>query len=217
MRASYRFVCRIGIVVALLLSSTQGFAQIEPLEDLLGIGGLAVIQVAGVDPGLPADVSGVRPGDLIGSFNGHTLREFDNFRPFLSAMRTAAFETGAVLEVLGYDPASDSYVPRGVQLTLSTRPADSTKVYLGLSCGFAYFVTEVRSGTPAHRLGLAPGDFIEWINGQHGFDGPAAMDRAVSASASSPGREITLWVTRWRPIENGKTRGSHSRTLTGRL
>ncbi len=217
MRGKWNGLSWLGIVVALILGPSQGFAQPRQFEDVLGIRGLAAIQVGGVEAGLPADLAGVRPGDLIRSFNGHLLREFDDYGSFLDAMRIAAFETGATVEVLGYDSASDSYVPRPVHLALRTKPADASRVYLGIRCNFTFLVTEVRPGSPALRLGLSNGDFIEGINGQHGFDGPAALDRAASTSASSPSREITLWVTRWRPVENGKSQGNRTRTLRGPL
>ena len=212
----FRFVL-ILFVLALSTSATYFLAQIRHAEEILGIKGVGVVQVGAVEPGLPADGAGMRAGDLIVAFNGRKLREFANYDSFLDALRFAAFEGGAALDVFRYDSASDSYVSRTVNLTLSTRPAEASQVYLGLRCSFTYFVTEVLPDSPATRLGLARGDFIEGINDEHGFHSVGEIDGRLTAVAASPTKEIALWVTRWKPVENGKTRGTMTRTLRGNL
>src|SRR5437867_2740079 len=117
-------VAWLALAVASFLFSPHAAAQLRQVEDVLGLHGTGVVQVGGVEPGLPGAAAGIQPGDLILAFNGHRIREFTKYKSFLDALRIVAFNGGVTLDILRYDSASDSYTPRSVSLTLTTEPVD---------------------------------------------------------------------------------------------
>jgi len=212
-RALIRFVSLAASLFGCLIVYS---AEVRKFEDLLGVRGIAAIQIGRVEPGMPAEAAGLRTTDIIVTFNGEGMRAFTHYRSFLEAMRQAAFRGGATLNILRYDSRSNQYVERQISLHLDTEPIDGDRLYLGLAVEPVYYVTGITDGSAAQRLGLTPGDFIGEVNGQD-FNSPGDLDRIVSMAADSAGRQISLWVARWRPIENGKVRAENTRRLTGAL
>jgi S1-C subfamily serine protease len=209
-----------GVLSALLLllgvpdpALGQGFRSIE---DLLGLQGLAVAQVLKVVPGMPAQAAGIRTGDLVTAFDGHTLREFYDYRSFLDSLRLTAYERGVTLELLRYDSQSGDYLPLRLSLRIESPSTDPNRRYVGIGCQFNYFVLGVSEAGVGARLGLERGDFVEEFNGRE-FEGILELERVLNELASGENPEIRLWVTRWRPVENGKIQGSNARVLFGRL
>jgi S1-C subfamily serine protease len=185
-------------------------------EDVLGLRGVTAILVGGVDPGLPAERAGLRTSDLILRFNGKDMRAFMHYRSFLESMRQAAFPDGVSLDILRYDPATERYDWRQVELRLETEPDDAHQIYLGIKATPTYFVLEVPDGTQAKRLGLQPGDFVEEVNGK-AFVSPGDLDRLLAEVERAPDRHISLWVTRWIPVRNGTVGGKNTRRVEGTL
>jgi S1-C subfamily serine protease len=202
--------------VFLLAICATNSAPMRKFEEVLGLNGAAAILVGGVDPGLPADNAGLRTGDVILSFNGQGMRAFTHYRSFLESMRQAAFHGGATLDIERYDSNLSKFVQRKVELHLVTEPADAGQIYLGIRATATFFILDVPAGSLAQRLGLSSGEFIEEVNGQD-FASAGDLDRLAATIEGSTDRQISLWVTRWTAIENGKVGGNRTRIVQGTL
>jgi S1-C subfamily serine protease len=144
------------------------------------------------------------------------MRAFTNYRSFLESMRQAAFHGGATLEIQRYDSNVSRFVQRQIELHLATEPADAQQIYLGIRATATFFIIDVPAGSVAERLGLSSGEFIEEVNGQD-FASAGDLDRLAAAIEGSTDRQISLWVTRWSAIENGKVGGNRTRVIQGTL
>jgi S1-C subfamily serine protease len=131
-------------------------------------------------------------------------------------MRQAAFHGGATLEIQRYDSNVSRFVQRQIELHLATEPADAQQIYLGIRATATFFIIDVPAGSVAERLGLSSGEFIEEVNGQD-FASAGDLDRLAAAIEGSTDRQISLWVTRWSAIENGKVGGNRTRVIQGTL
>jgi S1-C subfamily serine protease len=198
------------------LSAATSQSSPRKVEDVLGIRGYTAILVGGVEPGLPAERSGLRTSDVIVRFNGKEMRAFSHYRSFLESMRQAAFPKGVSLDILRYDPATEKYDWRQIEIQLEAEPSDVHQIYFGIKATPTYFILEVLDGRPAKRLGLQSGDFVEEVNGE-GFAGPGDLDRLVAAIERSSDHHISLWVTRWIPVRNGTVGGKNTRIVEGSL
>jgi Do/DeqQ family serine protease len=134
--------------------------------------GMLVTEVAA---GSPAEKAGLRPGDLVTAVGGTELDDKDQYR--------GALATSTVGETLTLK------IRRGEkELVLSAAPAafgDREAAALaasrwGLTVGFGRGVTvsAVKPGSPAARLGLAPGDVLVQIGGEK-LPSQAEFTRAV--------------------------------------
>lgn len=138
----------------------------------------------------PADIAGVRPGDIIVSINGRQTENFNRLRNLVGLTRPG---TTITLEIVrdGQLIELETEVAGGDQLRLLAKQAESAELdrviqerqrtvdalgVEGLTIdesfplnlpgmpGQGVFVVEVRSETPASALGLKPGDVILGID-----------------------------------------------------
>jgi len=160
-----------------------------------------VAYIVGVNAGSPAERAGLAVGDLIVAVNGEGLRQHQELHAFLSDLREAAMLSRAVVEILKYDPVTDSYSESRVEPTLPAR----ARARLGLSAGFEILITHVPDGGAAARAGLRPGEFIDAINGRGIAEMRSVLDVDLSlARARESGDVVPLTLRRWKllpPIE----------------
>ncbi len=103
--------------------ATSAFAGLAPaaitpeIAARLGLPSTDVVFVGGVVSGGPADVAGLRPGDVLLAMDGQPLRRPEDF---LAALRPRDPGDVVTLRVRGADGAQ-----RDVALTLTDRPATS--------------------------------------------------------------------------------------------
>ncbi|MCP5150133.1 MAG: DegQ family serine endoprotease [Ectothiorhodospiraceae bacterium] len=180
--------------------------QVQPVtEDVakaLGLDGASGALVADVVTGSPADVAGLRAGDVIRSIDGHPIadardlaRQVGEHRGERKAeisvwrdgdTRSMAVELGhppdeAVAAKSADDqPATDT--PRlGVRVAALD---DATRARLGLpDDARGVVVAAVEPGSPAAERGLRPGDVISRV-GNQSIDSPQALARAIRAAGS---------------------------------
>ncbi len=141
--------------------------------------------VASVEPGGPAQKAGVKPGDIVLSYNGKQLESSGELPPLVGATPVGAKATIEVLRdgdkqelsvTIGKltDEATAAVAPRGDQ-----PPAEASESRLGikvseltdeqleqLSIDGGVLITAVQPG-PAARAGLARGDVILEANRKH--------------------------------------------------
>lgn len=166
--------------------------QVTPqLKERLGLGSETGALVSQVTPGGPADKAGIKRGDVITSFDGHTVHEMNDL-PILVAKtevgkkipvvvirkgekKTIQVVIAQMKEEKGEEtPAETGAAPNlGLELENLT-PDVSEKFNIPKNTGI--LVTEVESGSPADEAGLRPGDIIleidqeEVTGGVQGFN-----------------------------------------------
>lgn len=125
--------------------------------------GLLISQVI---PGSPAELAGVKPGDLVVAFNDQPVTSGDDFRSFV--MSTAGTARLAIER-----PEAES--PLVVEVPLAGSP-----LRLGISWRVdeaepnMVILNRVEAGSPADRGGLRVGDRVESVGGQS-FDSSKAF------------------------------------------
>jgi serine protease Do len=132
--------------------------------------------VSTVEPGGPADKAGLKPGDVILSFNGKPVERSSELPPQVAAMKPGAKSEmevwrggkkqtlGVVIgELQNEQVASAKQAPRdNGKLGLAVRPLNGEeRKELGVAAGL---IVEDVSG-PAARAGIRPGDVITSVNG----------------------------------------------------
>ncbi len=135
-------------------------------EDESGKKESARVAVASVEPGSPAASAGFRKGDVIESVEGHSIESAEEYR-----FRVRDLPIGGTAKV--------DVLRGGERLTLPLRAVDlspdkldalvarRTGIELGETRiqGERYVVARaIRRGSPAARVGLAPGDVIREVN-----------------------------------------------------
>lgn len=134
-----------------------------------------------VEPGSPAAVSGIQPGDTVVSVDGTSI---ETWRDLETAMLTAGGRTVTV--TLRRD---------GTTFQVPLTPKEVSRYgfgYAGILPPLSSEVRQVLPGSPAERAGLRPGDRIVAVNGQpvrQFYD----LIRLISPH---PGEQVTLTVER---------------------
>jgi len=165
------------------------------------------VLVADVMKGGPAEVAGLRPGDVIIELNGAKIREVPDLqRRVANVTPGQSVAVGVVrdrapqkLRVrVGEMPSDETLVtaevpgPEGFGLQVEPLAPDSAE-RLSLPFAEGLLVVDVASGGPAERAGLRRGDVIREIDRQPVRDAPA-LQRALAAVPT--GRSVLLWVHR---------------------
>jgi serine protease Do len=142
-----------------------------------------------VQPGGPADKAGLRRGDIVARIDQHKLQ---SARQLFEILESVTPSQPIELEIWRDGRASNIQVvaekiPDNVAQQLSSRLLGLDLVWQRIG---AYQVEGVRRGSPAERIGLAPGDYVLAVNGLR-LDGEPALTRAM---LDLRGRERALVV-----------------------
>jgi C-terminal processing protease CtpA/Prc len=175
------------------------------IEETLELRGVPVAYVDRVEPNSSAERAGLSPGDLVVGFNGQDMRSFPGFESYLAELRLAAITDKAVIDILKYEPSSESYVPAAVTVIL----VGTKERYVGFNSHFAYFIRAVTAGGLAERMGARPGDFLEKVSGQRvgNLRAPLDLDLIASEAARKSEGKLELSLSRWRPMKDGTIHG----------
>jgi serine protease Do len=165
------------------------------------------VLVADVMKGGPAEVAGLRAGDIIVELNGSKVREVPELQRRIANVppgqsvtigvvrdRTTQRLKVKVTEMPGEETvvAGVDGGPEGFGLQMEPLAPDAAE-RLGVPFSEGLLVTDVAGGGPAERAGLRRGDVILEVGRQPVRD-PAALQRALAAVPT--GRSVLLWVHR---------------------
>ena len=167
------------------------------------------VLVADVMKGGPAEVAGLRPGDVIIELNGAKIREVPDLQRRVA--NVAPGQTVAVGVVrdrkpqrlsvrVGEMPTDDAATaeaemeagPEGFGLQIEPLAPDTAE-RLGLSFNQGLLVTDVASGGPADRAGLKRGDVIVEVDRKPVHDAPGLQKALGDVPA---GKSALIWVHR---------------------
>ena len=171
------------------------------MAEALGLDGAKGALVASVLADGPAAAAGLRPGDVILSFDGRSL---DTMRDLPRIV--AAVDSGTEVEIEIWrdgrkETLAATIATQGQELLASAATGDGGDVKLGVmlaphgepgKAGVA--IAEVAPGSPAARNGLRPGDVIVQA-GSAAVNGPGDVAGAVR-SAASESKPVLLLVER---------------------
>ena len=165
----------------------------DDLAEGMGVEGQNGIIVGSVEPGTPAEDSGLEEGDIIVEFNGVEVEDVDQFRMLVA---DTPVDSKVPIEVLRDGDE------KSLSATLARRPQDfasattrtrETEDWLGaevhrvdsevareldLREGEGVVILDVRAGSPAEDAGLASGDVILSV-GDTDVDGVREFERAL--------------------------------------
>src|SRR5262245_7406062 len=79
------------------------------LDDVLGVEAVPGAFIVSVDAGTPADHLGLDVCDLIAGFNGQGFRAYGDPAAFVAALRDAAMDSGADLEIWKSSDAGETW------------------------------------------------------------------------------------------------------------
>jgi serine protease Do/serine protease DegQ len=185
-----------------------GIAIQDVTDELAGTFGVRERQgvlVADVMKGGPADVGGLRPGDVVVDFAGTPVKEVPDLQgrvalvaPGQTAKVTVVREGKHVpLTVIIGEMPSDEPVaaePAGDAWGLSVEAlTGDAALRLDLPVSKGVLVTDVASGSPAEKAGLRRGDVILEVNRRPVSDVVALTRELVSGA---PGAGVLLYVHR---------------------
>ena len=152
---------------------TPELAKTLNLKDMKGA------LVGGVTKGSPAEVAGIKQGDVIVGFDGKEIAEVHNLPPLVAATPVGKEVALMVLRdgkeqtlkvKVGQMPgerteASTSEQPSQGKWGLALRDLDArTAQRLSLNPGDGALVAAVKPGSAADRAGIQPGDVIQEVN-----------------------------------------------------
>ena len=197
---------------------TRGWlgVQIQPLTDdiaeSLGLVETHGALVAGVQPGSPAELGGVKPGDVIVSMNGEQL---DDFKDLSKLVAKAAAGSESTLQVkrqgetrkltieignmpddgakvaLADDTAGDDGPKLGVYLAELT-PEARQRYRIGKDTE-GVLITGVQQGSPAAKAGIEAGQVIHMV-GQETVTSPQDVVARVKQAAVDKKSSVLLMV-----------------------
>jgi regulator of sigma E protease len=140
-----------------------------------------------VVPGMPADVAGIRVGDVVTEVDGRPVRSLEEMQWAL--VGKAGQRIPVVVQRDGH--------PVSVVVTPTAEGAIRNRGLIGIAPNRAPPVVGVRSGGPAERAGVRTLDRVLTVNGAAVPD-LQALEREVSAAT---GPEVTLQLVRRIPAE----------------
>ena len=154
----------------------------------------------------PADVAGVRPGDVIVELNGGAIKEVPELQRRVAGVapgqtaRLTVMRDGKPVRLgvkIGEMPADEPAAAaapdeEGWGLGVETLSAEAA-LRLNLSTTRGLLVTDVAPGSPADRAGLRRGDIIVEA-GRTPVADPAALYRALAQL--KPGERLLVYVQR---------------------
>ncbi len=190
--------------------------QIQPLTDeiaeSLGLKETHGALVAGVEPGSPAALGGVKPGDVIISMNGEKLDEFKDLSKLVASAKAGSESTlqvkrqgetrkltveignmpdDGVKVALADDAASDDTARLGVYLSELT-PEARQRYRIGKDTE-GVLVTGVQQGSPAAKAGIEAGQVINMV-GQEMVRSPQDVLSRVRQAATEKKSSVLLMV-----------------------
>src|SRR5689334_2943929 len=140
-----------------------------------------------VVPGMPADVAGIRVGDVVTEVDGRPVRSLEEMQWAL--VGKAGQRIPVVVQRDGHRVS--------LMVTPTAEGASKNRGLIGIAPNRAPPVVGVRSGGPAERAGVQTLDRVLTVNGNAVPDLPA-LEREVSAATGS---ELTLQLVRRIPAE----------------
>lgn len=150
-------------------------------------------RVGAVEPGTPAAVAGLRPGDLIRSIDGVPIRTFTELSKIASA--SADKELSFVVERQGREE-SFKVTPANVE-TLGMLDVQR-KGRIGISLAEQAAVLGVPTGSSADAAGLKTFDRVIKVN-----DKPVRTARELELALDAASGTVTLEVVRFSPLHEG--------------
>jgi serine protease Do len=175
-----------------------------PLAQALGIEGTKGVLINQVMPGHPAQQAGLKPGDVIVSFDGMEIVDVRDLQRKVG--RTTIGKTTTV-RVLRRGRAEEFTVRIGELPEPTTVIAEASKKDLGLTVepldpekakkfklkeDEGLVVTDVVKNGPAARAGLQPGDLVKEVN----FEEVASLDDFSRSLAKSAGGGVDLFLVK---------------------
>jgi len=177
----------------------------DELASSFGVRERQGVLIADVMKGGPAEVAGVRAGDVVVQFAGETVREVPELQRRVAAVTPGQSVTLVVVRdearlpmtvAVAEMPTDEPAAARSDAmwgLTIEPLPADDPATLLGRSFSRGVVITEVAPGSAAERAGLQRGDIILAVKGRTVGDA-ATFYRELAAL--KPGDVVPLWVHR---------------------
>ncbi len=177
----------------------------DELASSFGVRERQGVLIADVMKGGPAEVAGVRAGDVVVQFAGETVREVPELQRRVAAVTPGQSVTLVVVRdearlpmtvAVAEMPTDEPAAARSDAmwgLTIEPLPADDPATLLGRSFSRGVVITEVAPGSAAERAGLQRGDIILAVKGRTVGDA-ATFYRELAAL--KPGDVVPLWVKR---------------------
>src|SRR5437867_3341539 len=178
----------------------------DQLAGSFGVKEGAGVLVAEVMKGSPADVAGLRAGDVVVELGGAPIKEVPDLQRRIAAVKPGQTmkltvirerKPVAVSVKIGEMPADEPVVAEapgtdewGLSVELLTGDA-ALRLDLPVSRGL--LVTDVQPGSPAEKAGLRRGDVILEV-ARRAADDPANLYRALGAL--KPGESVLIYVHR---------------------
>jgi serine protease Do len=197
---------------------TRGWlgVQIQPLTDdiaeSLGLAETHGALVAGIEPGSPAALGGVKPGDVIVSMNGEKLEDFKDLSKLVAKAAAGSESTLQVMRqgetrkltieignmpddgvkvALTDDAANDDGPKLGVYLSELT-PEARQRYRIGKDTE-GVLITGVQQGSPAAKAGIKAGQVIHMV-GQETVTSPQEVVSRVKQAAVEKKPSVLLMV-----------------------